>query len=236
MSGAGTVLQATRRGGRKALALGVAHYFPWYCLWFPASRHRRSQRGCLQEGPRGHFRFCGFARSLITVRPHCHPRHTAGCWGAAEGGSGPHCKHAPVSRPCLKDLAGGRRCPSGAVGTAGSCASWVTPLPAAFLSLQLNQAIGPALTRPLGSCQLLGPCQPARGFACSWAGAAASRESEQSAHEENCSLVYLSHKTQSPQSGSLSIISLLLKEENRFHKCVSVPHTRQIVWLNDLRV
>lgn len=59
-------------------------------------------------------------------------------------------------------------------------------------------------------------------------------ENGQSAHREKCSLVYMSRQTQSPQFGSLSAISPLLKEENRFHKCVSVPHTRQIVWRNDL--
>lgn len=50
MSGAGTIIQATHRGGRKALALGVAHYFHWYWLNFPTSGHHCSWRGCLWKG------------------------------------------------------------------------------------------------------------------------------------------------------------------------------------------
>lgn len=55
VSEAGTVIQAKRRGGRKALALGVARYFHWYCPCFPTSRQCWSRRGCLQKGHKGIF-------------------------------------------------------------------------------------------------------------------------------------------------------------------------------------
>jgi len=92
VSGAGTVFQATRRGGRKALAFGVAHYFHWFCPCFPDCRHRPSWRGAFGRAT-GAF-------LLLLLCPLSHYSETASvCWGAAEGGSG----HAasPSLRPGL---------------------------------------------------------------------------------------------------------------------------------------
>lgn len=73
-SGAGTVIQATRRGGRKAPALGVARYFHRYCPCSPASGHHR---GAFERATRAFFCFCRFACSLIMARPRNHPRDAA---------------------------------------------------------------------------------------------------------------------------------------------------------------
>lgn len=73
-SGAGTVIQATRRGGRKAPALGVARYFHRYCPCSPASGHHH---GAFGRATRAFFCFCRFARSLVTARPRNHPRDAA---------------------------------------------------------------------------------------------------------------------------------------------------------------
>lgn len=136
VSGAGTVRQATCKGGKEALVLS----YPLYSLvltMLPCLQMSPEVMGATSEGPLGHFCFCCFAHSLFAVRSHCQPHANAVCQDAAVGGLGPCWKHIPVSRPYPKDWASSHHRPNKArpIHTADSCLCWVTPLATSFLLL-----------------------------------------------------------------------------------------------------